>query len=331
MTTSKTTITMKKNLFLGAIAALLCTLAATPALAQFSVFPRDTIIVAQDGSGDFKTIGAAMDCVRGYRPEPSVMIVKEGVYNEKIIVFSWIQDLKIVGEGPDKTQIVWGDYNGLNQMGTFKTHTMLVQGTHITLENLTIENSSGRRGQAVALHIDGDRCTVRNCRLLGNQDTLLTGLGGTRNYFVDCYIEGTTDYIFGPSTVWFENCTLHCKSDSFITAAATPGNQRYGYVFNNCKVTTDEGVTKMHLGRPWRANAAVIFMHCELPAAILPVGWNNWGNAANEQTARYAEYKNTGPGANTSERAAWTKILTDTQAAQVTLNNVLTDWDPTKE
>ncbi|MDR2937134.1 MAG: pectin esterase [Rikenellaceae bacterium] len=322
---------MKKNLLISAIAALLLGAGASPASAQFSVFPRDTIIVAQDGSGDFKTIGAAMDCVRGYRPEPSVMIVKKGVYNEKIIVFSWIQDLKIVGEGPDQTKIVWGDYNGLNQMGTFKTYTMLVQGTHITLENLTVENSAGPRGQAVALHIDGDRCTVRNCRLLGNQDTLLTGLGGTRNYFVDCYIEGTTDYIFGPSTAWFENCTLHCKRDSFITAAATPQDQKYGYVFNNCKVTVGEGVTRMCLGRPWRSYAAVLFMHCELPEAILPIGWNNWGNKANELTARYAEYKNVGPGANTSERPAWIKTLTDAEAAQATLANVLGDWDPTRE
>lgn len=143
-------------------------------------------------------------------------------------------------------------------MGTFRTYTLKVQGSYITLKDITIENNAAKLGQAVALHTEGDHILVQNCRLLGNQDTVYTGVGGTRVAFYDCYIEGTTDFIFGPSIAWFQNCEIHSKANSYITAASTPAGQKYGYVFYKCRLTADKDVDKVYLGRPWRPFAATI-------------------------------------------------------------------------
>ena len=170
-----------------------------------------------------------------------------------------------------------------------------------------------------------------NCRFLGNQDTVYTGVENTRLYFKDCYIEGTTDFIFGPSVAWFENCDIKNKINSYITAASTPNGQTYGYIFNNCRITADEGVDKCYLGRPWRPYAYTLFMNCELGKHIRPEGWHNWSNKANEETARYLEYNNRGEGANTSKRCAWSKQLTKKEAAKITPAEVFStsdSWNP---
>jgi pectin methylesterase-like acyl-CoA thioesterase len=120
-------------------------------------------------------------------------------------------------------------------MGTFDSYTMKVDGNDIVVENLTISNTAGEVGQAVALHIEGDRCVFRNCRFLGNQDTMFASGENSRQYYKDCYIEGTTDFIFGPATAVFEDCLIHSKRDSYITAASTPEWVDYGYVFIDCK------------------------------------------------------------------------------------------------
>jgi pectin methylesterase-like acyl-CoA thioesterase len=212
-------------------------------------------------------------------------------------------------------------------MGTFRTYTLLVQGEGFTAENLTIENNAELLGQAVAVHVEADRVLFRNCRLLGNQDTLFTGTDGNRQYYDRCYIEGTTDFIFGPATAWFEACTIHSKKNSYVTAASTAAGRKFGYVFNHCTLTAAAGIDSVFLGRPWRPHAAVVFMHCTLGAHIVPAGWDNWRNPDNERTARYAEYKNTGPGATIAGRVAWSRQLTDVEAAAYTLQNVFTRND----
>jgi len=217
-------------------------------------------------------------------------------------------------------------------MGTFKTYTFKICGNDIRLENLTVENSAAQMGQAVALHVEGDRAVFVNCRFLGNQDTIYTGRENTRQYFLNCYIEGTTDFIFGPSTVWFEGCSIFCKRNSYITAASTPQNIKYGYILNNCKIMLADSVTEEYLGRPWRSYAMTLYMNCQLPKGIRPVGWDNWRNAENEKTARYMEFNNIGEGADTSGRT-WSKVLTKKEAAEYTVENVLKgfdNWNPTK-
>lgn len=288
----------------------------------------DTLFVARDGTAEFRNIDDAIEVCRAFMEYHKVIFVKKGTYKEKLIVPSWLTNIEICGEDRDNTIITYDDHANVfipgtdRKMGTFRTYTVRVDGNDITFRNITIENNAARLGQAVALHTQGDRLTFVNCRILGNQDTVYTGGINTRLYFKDCHIEGTTDFIFGPSTAWFENCTILSRTDSYITAASTPQNVEYGYVFNRCKIVAADGVSKVYLGRPWRPYAHTLFMNCQLGKHILPVGWHNWSNTQNETTARYCEYDNHGEGAATKERAAWTRQLTRKEAAKVTLENV---------
>ena len=274
---------------------------------------------------------------RAFMDYHKVIFVKKGVYKEKLIIPSWLTHIEICGESPENTIITYDDHANIfypptgKPMGTFRTYTLKVEGNYITLKNITIENNAPRMGQAVALHTEGDHLVVINCRILGNQDTIYTGMAYTRLYFSNCYIEGTTDFIFGPSTAWFEQCTIKNKTNSFVTAASTPKDVKYGYVFNRCKLIADDGVNKAFLGRPWRPYAHTLFMNCEIGKHIVPQGWQNWGNKANEQTARYQEYNNTGEGAAINQRAAWSRQLTKKEASQVTLQEVFrmdNNWIP---
>jgi len=291
------------------------------------------IVVDRNGTGNFRNIQQAIDSVRAFNPAGTVTIfIKKGFYKEKLEIPTHVCNVRLIGEDRDKTIINYDDHAKINKMGTFRTYTLKICGNDIRLENLTIENSAAQLGQAVALHVEGDRAVFVNCRFLGNQDTVYTGKQNARQYFENCYIEGTTDFIFGPSTVWFEQCTIFCKRNSYITAASTPENIKYGYILNNCKIMLADSVTGEYLGRPWRPFAMTLYMNCQLPKGIRPVGWDNWRNAENEKTARYMEFNNTGEGANTSGRT-WSKVLTKKEAAEFTVENVLKGydgWNPTK-
>ena len=292
---------------------------------------QDTIVVSRDGTGTFRTLQEAIESARAFMEYTITIYVKNGVYKEKVIVPSWVENIDIIGEDRDKTIITYDDHANINKMGTFRTYTVKVEGSDITFKNLTIENNAAQLGQAVALHTEGDRLKFINCRILGNQDTIYTGAKFTRLYFKDCYIDGTTDFIFGPSTALFEDCIIHSKRNSYVTAASTPKEAKYGYVFKHCKLTAEPGVDKVYLGRPWRPYAYTLFIECELGKHIVLAGWHNWGKQSNEETARYMEYKNTGEGANASERVAWSKQLTKKEAEAVTVDVIFrtqSNWNP---
>lgn len=314
-----------RKLLLSLVLALAGTLAVNAANKYDN---PDTIFVARDGTAEFRNIDDAIEVCRAFMEYHKVIFVKKGTYKEKLILPSWLTNIEICGEDRDNTIITYDDHANVfipgtdRKMGTFRTYTVRVDGNGITFRNITIENNAARLGQAVALHTQGDRLAFVNCRILGNQDTVYTGGINTRLYFKDCHIEGTTDFIFGPSTAWFESCTILSRTDSYITAASTPQDVEYGYVFNRCKIVAAEGVSKVYLGRPWRPYAHTLFMNCQLGKHILPVGWHNWSNTQNEKTTRYCEYDNHGEGAATKERAAWTRQLTKKEAAKVTLENV---------
>ncbi len=312
-----------------ALLLLLLSLFISPAGAQ-SFDNSDTIVVARDGTGQFRTVGEAIEVCRAFMDYHKVIYVKRGTYKEKLIIPSWLQNIEICGEDRDQTIITWDDHANIladispltsnltpQKIGTFRTYTLKIEGNSIKLKNITIENNAARLGQAVALHTEGDRLMFENCRFLGHQDTVYTGVAQTRLYFTDCYIEGTTDFIFGPSTAWFEHCDIYCKANSYITAASTPKEQMYGYIFNNCTVTCAPEVTKVYLGRPWRDYGYTLFMHCTLPAQIRPEGWHHW-QKEREQTARYLEFENVGPGADISQRASWSHQLTKKVAKTIT-------------
>jgi len=292
----------------------------------------DTLVVARDGTGQFRNVADAIEVCRAFMDYHKVIFVKCGTYKEKLIIPQWLQNIEILGEDRDRTVITFDDHANIrtaefpNGIGTFRTYTVRCDGSDITFRNITIENNSARLGQAVAIHTDGDRLRFIGCRLLGHQDTVYTGRAGTRILFSECYIEGTTDFIFGPSTAWFEKCHIHCKADSYITAASTPADQAFGYVFNECRITAADNVTKLYLGRPWRDYGYTLFMRCSLPAVIRPEGWHHW-QKEREATARYCEYQNTGAGASPSTRVAWSRQLTDKEARAVTMANVFKKAD----
>lgn len=292
----------------------------------------NTIVVDRNGTGHFRTVQQAIDSVRAFNPAGRVTIfIKKGFYKEKLIIPTHVCNVHIVGEDRDKTILNYDDHANINKMGTFKTFTLKISGNDIVMENLTVENSAAQMGQAVALHVEGDRITFRNCKFLGNQDTIYAGRENARQLFENCYIEGTTDFIFGPSTAWFEGCTIHCKRNSYITAANTPQSVDYGFIFNNCTITLADSVNAMYLGRPWRAYSMTVFMNCVLPKGIQPAGWDNWRNPENEKTVRYAEYNNSGEGAITTNRVSWIKILSKKEALKITQDAVFKRedcWNP---
>jgi len=299
------------------------------------------LTVAADGSGDYKTIQEAVDVVRAYSPVPITITIKNGVYKEKLVIPAWVTNITFVGESREGTIITGDDYSGKfmsadtvsnkKKFGTFNSYTVWVQGNDVTIQNLTIRNTAGRVGQAVALHVDGDRFVIRNCNLLGNQDTLLTADDSTRQYYADCLVEGTTDFIFGPATAVFERCTIRSLGNSYITAASTPQWKKYGYVFINCELTAAPEAQKVFLGRPWRAYARTVFINTAMGAHIRPEGWDNWRNAENEKTAYYAEYNSRGEGSATGKRVSWSKQLTKKEAGKYTLKNIFGDWTPGKK
>ena len=288
----------------------------------------DTLFVARDGTGEFRNIDDAIEVCRAFMDYHKVIFVKKGIYKEKLIIPSWLTNIEICGEDAEQTVITWDDHANIRTqerpkgMGTFRTYTLKIEGSDITLKNITIENNSARLGQAVALHTEGYRLVFVNCRFLGHQDTVYTGVGGSRQLFRNCYIEGTTDFIFGPGTAWFEDCEIRSKANSYITAASTPKDQPYGYVFNRCRLTADEGIDKVYLGRPWRDYGYTLFMNCDLGSHIRPEGWHHW-QKNREQTARYLECGNTGTGADTTGRVGWSRQLDKKEAKKITMEEVL--------
>ena len=266
------------------------------------------LTVAQDGSGEYRTIQEAVMAVRDFMQVPATIFIKNGIYKEKLLIPSQKTNIMLLGESKEGVVITFGDYSGdADKHSTYTSATVRVQGNDFAAENITFENSAGRVGQAVALHVEGDRATFRHCRLLGNQDTLFLALENSRQYYQDCYIEGTTDFIFGSSTAVFERCTIFSKTNSYITAASTWPRQSFGLVFLNCKRTAAAEATKVYLGRTWRPHAHPMFNKSELSAHIRPDSWESWGKARNEATAYYAEYGSTSPGASVQSRVRWAR------------------------
>jgi pectinesterase len=306
---------------------LLCTVAGVALTAHAAV------IVAADGSGQFKTVQEAINAAPSDSHTRFGIHIKPGIYKEHIVVPHGKPYLNLVGEDA-KTTILTNDwYAAMNgpdgkPLGTFRTSSTSVEADDFRAENITFENSAGPKGQAVALAVLGDRAAFRNCRFLGWQDTLLAQTG--RQYFENSYIEGVVDFIFGGSVAFFDRCQIHVKGNGYITAASTPKDQPYGYVFSRCRIT-GEAAVKTDLGRPWRDYAAVTFLDTEMSDVVRPAGWNNWQKPEREKTSRYAEYGSGGPGANAPARVGWARQLSGGEARAITMETVLRGidgWNP---
>lgn len=344
---------------------------AVPALQPY--IRRYDLVVAQDGSGDFMTVQEAIDAVPDYNSQELRILIAPGTYKEKLVVPESKSHVTLVARTEGQVKITYDDYaakpsplTGRN-LGTSGSASVYIYAPYFEAQGIVFENSASNAtwaashsgvGQAVAVLVAGDCVVFRRCRFLGHQDTLYAfgrksdpktqaaKDGATtqripenlvsRQYYEDCYIAGTVDYIFGWATAYFNRCELHCLGDGYVTAAATPQGQTYGYVFNECHVTAEPGV-KAYLGRPWRNYAQTVWLHSTLDDCVRPEGWHNWPNKDTgldgSTTAFYAEYANTGAGASTTHRVTWGKQLTPEEAARFTLQQVLAgwdDWDPTK-
>lgn len=311
--------------------------AAVAALAVCATrLPAQTnLYVAADGSAPFKSVQSAIMAVpSGSRENPVVIHIAPGTYKELIYVQREKCFFKLIGTNPTNTILTFDLYAGITNaegkpIGTFKTPSTTLDADDFTAENLTFENSAGPVGQALAIRVDGDRATFRNCRFLGWQDTMFLNRG--RQYFENCYIAGHVDFIFGAATAWFEQCQINCLRDGYITAASTPADQPFGLVFSHCKIGGANANVKAFLGRPWRIYASTTFLNCELSDVVRPQGWNDWKKPETHTTVRYAEFNNTGPGANLSGRPDWVKQLTPDEAGKFTVEKVLggsDGWNP---
>lgn len=292
-------------------------------------------VVAQDGSGDFFTVQEAINAVPDFRKNVrTTILVRRGVYKEKLIVPESKINISLLGQ--EGAVISYDDYANKQNVfgenkGTSGSSSCYIYAPDFYAENITFENSSGPVGQAVACFVSADRAYFKNCRFLGFQDTLYTYGKGCRQYYEDCYIEGTVDFIFGWSTVVFNRCHINSKGNGYVTAPSTDKGQKYGYVFYDCKLTANNGVDRVFLSRPWRPYGQAVFIRCELGRHILPVGWDNWGNKENEKTAFYAEYESKGEGANPKARAAFSHQLKDLKGYEIETVLAGNDgWNPVR-
>jgi len=303
-------------------------------LAYCQVDAQRNVVVAQDGSGNYTTVQAALDAVPENNRQPINIYIKNGIYKEKLHLDSSKSFVHLKGENRFKTILTYDDHTGKitsfgKTINTFTSYTFLIEGNHFSAQNITFRNDAGiSAGQAVALDVKGDEEVFINCRITGNQDVLLAHMPDSREYYRNCYIEGTTDFIFGAATAFFDKCEIYCKKNSHITAASTPKNHAFGFVFYHCKITGDASVVSADLGRPWRDDAAVVYLHCYIGKCIAPQGWSNWHGTQRDKTARFAEYKNNGPGADTASRVAWSHQLTDKQAEDYTMQHIFRGWNP---
>ncbi len=333
---------------------------------SFSQNPYNAdIIVAQDGSGDFTKLQAAIDASPSNSERRTVIYIKRGKYDtEKLIIPSNKKNITLIGESRDETIISYHLYDCTNAASDNKcpadayelwknnadlvrtSATLTIAADGFIAENLTIQNTAGPVGQALAITVTGDKGIYRNCNILGYQDTIYLWTAGKRSYFENCLIGGRTDYIYGAGIAFFQGCEIRSWGGGWITAPSTPQNQAYGYVFNQCKVTYASGSprngddgAKFALGRPWHEYPKVCWLYCEMSDMINPLGWPTTWNmdyASTSTDLKLYEYKNTGAGADMSGRAKWAGIraMTDAEALDYTVQKVMAgsdNWDPTAE
>lgn len=324
------------NIYGGRVVAGLAVDAIAREVPELAKYVRHyDYVVAQDGSGDFFTIQDAVDAVPDFRKNVrTTILIRKGIYKEKVVIPESKINISLVGQ--DGAVLSYDDYADKKNVfgetkGTSGSSTCYIYAPDFYAENITFENTAGPVGQAVACFVSADRAYFKNCRFLGFQDTLYTYGKNSRQYYEDCYIEGSVDFIFGWSTAVFNRCRIHSKRDGYVTAPSTEQGKKYGYVFYDCTLTADKEVKGVYLSRPWRPYAQAVFVRCNLGGHIRPAGWHNWGKKEAEKTVFYAEYESNGDGANPQARAAFSHQLKNLKGYLI--EDVLAGedgWNPVK-
>ncbi|KAJ9537802.1 hypothetical protein OSB04_030535 [Centaurea solstitialis] len=294
--------------------------ASLSSMAVSSTTDAVLIVVDQSGGGDYRTIQNAIDAVASNNSELVYIWIKPGTYRfirsdfwlsrEKIVVPADKPFITLSGTEASNTIITWNDGGD----DIFNSPTLSVMASDFVARYLTIQNTFGMSGKAIALRISGDRSAIYGCRILSYQDTLLDDSG--RHYYYNCYIEGATDFICGNAASLFESCHLHSLATTFGTITAQHRNSPFentGFIFVGCKITGVGGGTA--LGRPWGSCSRVIFAQTFMSNAVSPEGWRGWDDPSKERTVYYGEYKCYGPGADRSKRVGWSRELSREESA----------------
>lgn len=292
------------------------------------------ITVAQDGSGNYKTVQEALDSIPSNNSSRQIIYIKNGTYREKVRVTK--PYVSLIGQDKKKTIITYNDHVDTSKSNAYnmETPTVIIKAKDFSAENINFTNESGQIERANAIKVQADRAAFYNCTIFGGQDTLLLNNAGQRAYFDKCNISGDVDFIYGAMIAAFNKCVITSNDKTgYITAASTPQEQKYGFLFQYCVLNADSSVKKggVYLGRPWRPYASVVYKSCNMGSHINLTGWNNWGNASNESTARYMEYGSSGDGYNKDKRVKWAKILSDNEIKNYTVSNYMKgndNWNP---
>ncbi len=332
-------------------------------LAAGSVRAADVVrTVAQDGSGDYRTVQEAFDAVpEHFTGGRWIIRVEPGRYYEKITLAEGKDRVTLVGRDARTTVLTYDDYSGKKRadgkdIGTSRCQSVAIDADDFIASNITFENThlnireqpgENKRSQGVALRVRGDRCALYDCRLVGNQDTFF-GAGTGRIYLKNCYVEGNVDFIFGSSVMVFDRCTIHVNQhESYIVAPSTLPEMRFGIVFLDCRITAKaigapdrDGVPFRHfyLGRPWHGEPQAVYIRCEEPASVHPEGWT----VMSAEQKLFAEYRCTGPGAAPERlaRRIMSRELTRAEAKAYTVKRIFarttfpaygSDWKPAKD
>lgn len=305
------------------------------------------LTVSKGGLADYSTIQGAIDAIPANNTEKVEIYIHDGIYKELVNIPKSKPFISLRGESASETVITYDNYSGKQKptggtYGTTGSASVYVYGDDFTAENITFENSFDEKSvdvkdkQAVAVYTRGERQSFKNTRFIGNQDTLYTN-GGTQ-YFYQSYIEGDVDFIFGGARAVFEDCDIYSldrgssTNNGYISAASTLITEPYGYLFLNSRLLSNAPDGTVYLGRPWHpsgnpdAIASVVFKNSYLGPHIHPQGWTDMSGFSHTD-ARFYEYKNFGPGAAINDTR---RQLTDEEAEQYTIENVLKGWNPKK-
>ena len=288
------------------------------------------ITVDQSGAGDFTTVQAAVDSIPSVNLSPIEIYIAPGTYIEHVHVTSKKSYVSLIGADPSNTKISYNTPANDPDYDTWTSATVYFESSDFSIENLSIENSYGVGIQTLAFSTYGRRGQFKNVWFLSNQDTLLLYNGPF--YLINCRVEGTTDFMYGNGTAWFENCEIYSRTGNYLTASNCDISIPYGFVYNHCQLTraTSLGDNSVYLGRPWGPYASITYLNCWMDAHIRPEGWHDWSDPTKRETCRYSEYNSLGPGGDMSNRVSWpgVHILSDQEALEFSMPNILGTWSP---
>ncbi|XP_024969878.1 pectinesterase 3-like [Cynara cardunculus var. scolymus] len=294
--------------------------------------PTPNVTVAKDGSGDVSTINDAMAMVPKKSKNRFVIYIKEGEYLENVVLDKSFWNVMVYGDGMDKS-IVSGSLNKIDGVATFDTATLGVSGKGFMAMDMGFKNTAGAaKEQAVAMRSSSDLSVFYRCSFDAFQDTLYPH--SNRQFYRDCRVTGTVDFIFGNSAVVLQNCKIMPRQplpNQFVTITAQgkkDPNEKSGISIQKCDITPLDNLTApTYLGRPWKDYSTTVIMQSSIGGFLHPLGWAEWDKGVEPPSSIfYAEYMNSGPGSAVEKRVEWGGYkprLSGAEAAEFTVKSLI--------